>query len=226
MAKKLEFEISAESLAIIRDGQAACRWFNRDKTWEAWVRVGKAFLEVRIVAMHRAGVNRPFGPRFTEVQGLLLRQFKFTEYIKDSGDRARLVEVMETLPAIEAWRKGLTEDQRRMWNHPTTVLRRYKADIRKQITSPDDAMFRPPSMKEKNRALRAEVRELRKGAPLPWAPNDSPADKARAVMEHLSIVEAEELALALLQAVKEARTDDPTDTPAASTELRECTTNE
>ena len=69
-------------------------------------------------------------------------------------------------------------------------------------------MFRGPTIKELNRALQAQVHELRKGAPLPWGPHDSPADKARAVMEHLSIVEAEELALALLQAVKDARGND------------------
>lgn len=205
MAKTLEIEISAELMAIIRDGQAALRWLDRDKTWEAWLRIGKAFMEVRNVAMHSAGTNRPFGPRYRDVFGRLLMQFKFTERIKDSGDRARLVEVMENLPEIERWRNGLTADERREWNHPTTVLRRYKAAIRKETAVPTDALFRPPSLKEKNQALRAEVHELRKGAPLPWGPHDSPADKARSIMEHVSIVEAEELALALLQAVRDAR---------------------
>jgi hypothetical protein len=205
MPKQLEFEISAESLAIIRDGQAALRFLDRDKTWEAWVRIGKAFMEVRTVAMQRAGTNRPFGPLYRDLFGRLLRQFKFIERIKDSGDRARLVEVMENLPEIETWRNGLTNDERRRWNHPTTVLREYKKATRKEIAQPDDAMFRAPTAKDKIKALKAEVHELRKGAPLPWGPNDSPADKARAVMEHLSIVEAEELGLALLQAVKDAR---------------------
>jgi hypothetical protein len=96
------------------------------------------------------------------------------------------------------------------------VLRRYKAAMRKEMAQPDDALFRRPSQKEREQALKAEVHELRKSAPLPWGPNDSPAEQARAVMEHLSIVEAEELGLALLQAVKaardpagSARTDDP-----------------
>jgi hypothetical protein len=208
MSKKLELEISAESLAIIRDGQAALRWLDRDKTWEAWLRIGRAFMEVRNVAMRTAGTNRPFGPLYRDVFGRLLLQFKFTERIKDSGDRARLVEVMESLAEIETWRNGLTDDERRRWNHPTTVLREYKKALRRETAVPDDVLFRPPSLKEKERALRAEVHELRKGAPLPWGPHDSPADKARAVMEHLSIVEAEELALALLQAVKDARATD------------------
>jgi hypothetical protein len=56
--------------------------------------------------MQRAGVNRPFGPRYRDLFGLLLRQFKFTDRIKDSGDRARLVEVMEILPEIETLRNG------------------------------------------------------------------------------------------------------------------------
>jgi hypothetical protein len=101
MARTVGFEISAESLAIIRDGQAALRFLDRDKNWEAWVRVGKAFLEVRNLAMHRAGVNRPFGPRYRELFGSLLRQFKFTDRIKDSSDRARLVEVMDR--AVAEW---------------------------------------------------------------------------------------------------------------------------
>ena len=88
------------------------RWLDRDKTWEAWLRIGKAFQEVRTVAMKSAGVNRPFGPRYRDSVPLLWR-FKFTDRIKDSGDRARLVEVMEILPEIEAWRNGLTDDERR-----------------------------------------------------------------------------------------------------------------
>ena len=70
------------------------------------------------MAMQRAGVNRPFGPRYRDLFGLLLRQFKFTDRIKDSGDRARLFEVMEILPEIETWRNGLTDDERRRWVSP------------------------------------------------------------------------------------------------------------
>jgi hypothetical protein len=205
MAKTVGFEMSEASLAIIRDGQKALRWLDKDNTWEAWKRVGEALLEVRRVAMQGAGTNRPYGPRFRELSGRLLRQFRFTESIKHPSDRSRLVEVMENLAAIEAWRNGLTDEQRRLWNHPKTVLERYRADMRKQLATPDDDVFRAPTAKEKIRELKSEVHELRKGAPLPWGTHDSPADKARAVMEHLSIVEAEELALALLQAVRDAR---------------------
>jgi hypothetical protein len=158
---------------------------------------------------------RPYGPLYTSIFGRLMLHFKFTEHVKDSGDRARLVEVMENLPAIEQWRNGLTDEQRREWNHPTTVLRRYKAAKRAEVID-EAGVFKPPTLTERNKVLRAEIHQLRKGAPLPWAAGDTAADKARAVMEHLSIVEAEELGLALLQAVKDARgpaTDDaePTD---------------
>jgi hypothetical protein len=85
------------------------------------------------------------------------------------------------------------------------VLREYRREERKNLATADDHLFRAPTAKEKIRELKSEVHELRKGAPLPWGPNDSPADKARAVMEHLSPDEAEELAIALLQAAKAAR---------------------
>jgi hypothetical protein len=111
---------------------------------------------------------------------------------------------MENLPEIETWRNGLTADERRRWNHPTTVQREYKEGVRGDRAARRRHVPRQTA-KEKYRAVQAEVHELRKGAPLPWGPNDSPADKARAVMDHLSIVEAEELGLALLQAVKAAR---------------------
>ena len=114
------------------------RWLDRDKTWEAWLRIGKAFQEVRNVAMKSVGVNRPFGPRYRALFPLLMQRFKFTDRIRDSGDRARLVEVMEILPEIEAWRNGLTDDERRRWNHPTTVLREYKKAQRQEMAVPDD----------------------------------------------------------------------------------------
>ena len=85
MTKTLEFEISAESLAIIRDGQAALRWLDRDKTWEAWSVSARLSWKVRTVAMQRAGTNRPFGPLYRDLFGRLLRQFKFIERIRTAA---------------------------------------------------------------------------------------------------------------------------------------------
>ena len=102
-------------------------------------------------------------------------------------------------------RNLVTPDQRRKWNHPTTVVREWKKAKLKEFAGDDDVLLSSQPPKEKIRALKHENRELRNGAPLPWAPTDSAADKARAVLEQMDLDEAYALGLALLDAVEQAR---------------------
>jgi hypothetical protein len=75
--------------------------------------------------MHEAHVNEPVGHNYNAAFGTWLRRYGFETI--DKGDRARLFEVMDKLVEIAAWRATLTESQRLLLNHPTAVLRRWRA---------------------------------------------------------------------------------------------------
>jgi hypothetical protein len=70
-----------------------------------------------------------------------------------------------------------------------------------------DNLWRKPSAKDEIKALKAQIHELRKGGALPWGPNDSPEDQAKALFEQIGIADSERLALAVLALGKAHRED-------------------
>jgi hypothetical protein len=210
VAKHTKPTVTPESLVIIKRGQKAFKDLDKDKNWHSWLQVGEAIMECRLTAMRHAGVNAPFGRGYTAAYAYLMEHYKFAEQIKDKGDRQKLVAIMENLPAVEAWRAGLSPEDKRRWNHPTTVFRQWdKAKKEASALSRDnDDLWRKPSAREQVKALKSEVHELKKGGHLPWGPGDGPHDQARAIREHLSAAEAEALALAILAMLKKQRDAD------------------
>jgi hypothetical protein len=105
-------------------GQNAWARVRDDHAWEDWLHVGAAPVIGRAEAMRETHVNEPVGYNYNTAFGAWLRRYGFETI--DKGDRARLFEVMDKLVEIEAWRATLTERQRRLLNHPTTVLRKWR----------------------------------------------------------------------------------------------------
>jgi hypothetical protein len=66
------------------------------------------------------------------------------EWLRDNGlgdvcaqERYRLLLILENLPAIEAWREGLDEAQRRRLNHPNAIWAHWRRATKpKQPTAP------------------------------------------------------------------------------------------
>jgi hypothetical protein len=201
--------MTPDSLVIIKRGQSALRRLDKDRNWEDWIQVGYAVVECRAVAMREAGTNRPYGPAYTKAYASLMAHYHFTDKLKDKSDRSRLVEIMDNLPTVTAWRQGLTSDERRKYTHPTTVFRYWKAAQRKSVEAESPDVWRPAaSTRQKLKVVEAEIHKLRKeGTAVPWGPDDPPYLRARAVMEAfgLSIIESEQLGMALLQHVQEQR---------------------
>src|SRR5262249_30093029 len=50
----------------------------------------------------------------------------------DKGDRAKLLQLMEERPAVEEWRATLTDWERRNFNNPTIVWRKWTAATREK----------------------------------------------------------------------------------------------
>jgi hypothetical protein len=109
----------------VRRGQHAWARVRDDHAWEGSLNVGAALVIGRTETMREANVNEPVGHNYNTAFGRWLRRYGFETI--DKGDRARLFEVMDKLVEIEAWRATLTESQRSLLNHPTTVLRKWRA---------------------------------------------------------------------------------------------------
>src|SRR5262249_7823638 len=116
---------TAESSEDVLEGKEAWQRLQNNPSWQDWLAVGKAHVIGRAAAMREARVNTPKGRRYNAAFTAWQSKHGFENL--DSGDRCRLFEVMDHLPEIEAWRQTLTPRQRAGLNHPSTVLRRWKA---------------------------------------------------------------------------------------------------
>jgi hypothetical protein len=106
-----------------REGAEA--WERVKKGWDDWVTIGKALWGGREWAMHQAKTDQPAGSTYNIAFSDWLEHYKLQDM--DKGDRARLFKVIANLPEIEAWRNSLEPSEQRKLNHPTAVLRRFKA---------------------------------------------------------------------------------------------------
>ena len=90
---------------IVRQGQAAWRRLKRSsKSWDGWKAVGHALLEGRAIAMRKAGTTSPSGGGYS---GAFNDWLTYHRFEMSPSDRAKLLVVMEILPAVEAWRASL-----------------------------------------------------------------------------------------------------------------------
>jgi hypothetical protein len=109
----------------IKRGQEAWSRHKTDATWNDWLAIGQALSIGREDAMATAETNAPVGSRYNVEFGDWLVRHKFDDI--DKADRSRLFDAMANLPAIEAWRGALPQNQRLRLNHPSTVLRKWRA---------------------------------------------------------------------------------------------------
>jgi hypothetical protein len=124
----------------IRRGQEAWRRHKDDATWHDWLAIGQALSIGRQDAMADAGTNQPIGSRYNTAFGDWLVRHRFDDI--DKGDRSRLFDVMDNLPAIEEWRATLPSTLRLRLNHPNSILRKWKAAT--VVKPPKEPKRRPP----------------------------------------------------------------------------------
>jgi hypothetical protein len=171
--------------AHIQRGKDAWKKHKSDATWLDWIAIGEAHMLLRQEAMSTAHTNQPIGSRYNADFGDLLRRHGFDDM--DKADRARLFEVMEHRVAIEQWRATLPQTTRLRVNHPSTVLRRWKAAT--QVPAATDQPKKPSAMtvlKEQNVELQEKLHRLESddGGNL-WRPGDTAGQIARVLAEHL-----------------------------------------
>jgi hypothetical protein len=158
-------EIEREDEVEQQAGRLAdAAWDRVTQTWNDWLTIGEWFGAARTNAMREARANEPKGRGYNEAFSRRLQQRKF--HNMDQGDRKRLFECMENRVAIEAWRQTLTLGERQRYNHPSTVLRKWKASTTVPApkgTSPMTKMKEAVRVAEE-RAYVAEERAKRAGS--------------------------------------------------------------
>jgi hypothetical protein len=105
------------------------------------------------------------------------RELQKAEYVLEAKERQHLIECMDNLAEIEVWRATLREDERRAWNHPSTVLKKWRASVRGEPASSPKVK---EGLREMVNKLQAEndrlKRQLDKDAP--FTADDSAKDIA------------------------------------------------
>jgi hypothetical protein len=119
-----------ETIKIGQDAWSRLRT-ERDhrKTLTDWIAVGHAHVIGRVEAMHNAHTNKPEGKAYCTEFSIWLKRHDFDDL--DKGDRSRLFELMDNLPAIESWLAGFSPADQMRLNHPTTIVRKWRAAQRK-----------------------------------------------------------------------------------------------
>jgi hypothetical protein len=121
--------------------------------WARWKTIGESLARARRAAMLDTHSNRPQGRAYNAAFGAWLSKRTFRSI--DQSDRARLLRVMDNLPAIEAWRATLSETELRRLNHPSVVWRKWSASNKPTTTSPARSR-----LKDEKVALHAKIAEL------------------------------------------------------------------
>jgi hypothetical protein len=120
-------------------GRNALKRINDEKGFNGWMEVGEALDEARDEAMEKLGLtgsNKPtrrLGLGYNKEFGAILIREKMDTQFLDSATRNQLFKIMANRPAIEAYRAKLDKDERGSLNHPSTILRHWKAHLTAEL---------------------------------------------------------------------------------------------
>lgn len=174
--------------------------------FEDWLLVAAALAVGRTEAMRSAHSNAPVGRRYEQEMGRWLIANGFQEI--DKGARSRLLQCLEHREEIERWRATLTASERLKYNHPQTVLARWKKAT--VPTVPDAEPKLSPvgklnqtivALEEENHRMR---REIALGGGDLWSRDDTNHDIARIMLTKLGPTRAKGVARELAKLAKEA----------------------
>jgi hypothetical protein len=190
----------------VRQGQEAWQRLRSHSTWEDWKKVGAALVIGRAEAMRDGHVNKPKGRSYNAAINAFLKKFGFDGL--DSGDRSRLLDVMDHQSEVEGWLSKLTPKERLRLNHPASVWRRWKASavVPNPNTPPKVSPFQKLNesiaiLEEENHRMR---REIERGGGDLWSADDRPKDIAQVMITKLGKSKAGKLADEIRKALKEA----------------------
>jgi hypothetical protein len=193
----------------VRVGQEAMA--RKRRGWADWIAIGEALQVGRAEVMRDVHTNQPVGRRYEKAMAEWLVANGFKEI--DKGVRSRLLECLQHRTEIDQWLSRLTGSERFRFNHPNTVLKRWKGST----VIPDPNATPKPSpyaqlktahtqLIEENHRLQHRI-EAADGDL--WKPSDSPANIAGVMVATLSPAKAERTAREILKKLKERKDGGP-----------------
>jgi hypothetical protein len=205
--QRFEAEYEAK---LEREADEALERIQRGQTWLDWVKVAQLFAHGRKQAMLRGHANKPEGKGYNLCFSAWLDAHPKLRSI-DKATRNHAMQCVDQLDAIEAWRLTLAENQRQTINHPTTVLRRFKAADRDNAggdAAPKKQTERE-ALREANATLEGEVAKLKRkieqsGENL-FSLNDTAKQIARLLRDYWGSNKLAELSRALTEEAKVKR---------------------
>jgi hypothetical protein len=206
-AQRFEAEYEAR---LEREADEALERIQRGQTWLDWRKVAELFSHGRKLAMLHGHANKPEGKGYNLCFSGWLDSHPKLRMV-DKATRNHAMQCMDQIDAIEAWRATLAENQRQTINHPTTVLRRFKAADRESAGG--DAAPRKQTereaLREANAELEGEVAKLKRtieqsGENL-FSLSDSAKSIARLLRDYWSANKLAELSKALTEEAKVKR---------------------
>jgi hypothetical protein len=144
------------------------------------------------------------GGRFEKAMGDWLIANGFKEINK--ATRSQLLDCLKHRAEIEKWRSQLTDSERWKFNHPDTVLKKWKASI--VVSDPNEP--KPPSPMQKLKDELVAVveerdrykREVECGGGDLWRKTDRVKDISKVMINELGKIKAEKVAREILEALK------------------------
>jgi hypothetical protein len=135
----------------VRIGQEAMA--RKRRGWADWIAIGEALQAGRAEVMRDTHTNQPAGRRYEKAMAEWLVANGFKEI--DKGIRSRLLECLQHRIEIDRWLSLLTDSERFRFNHPNTVLKRWKGST----VVPDPTATPKPSPQAKLKAANIELQE-------------------------------------------------------------------
>jgi hypothetical protein len=194
---------------IVRRGKEALERKRRD--FDDWMFIAEAHQVGRAEVMRAVQTNKPTGKRYEKAMAHWL--FAHSFHVIDKCTRNHLFECLEHRTEIENWRAILTESERFRFNHPTSVLRKWKAAT---VVPDQNAPPKASAMaKLKESVVRLEEdnhrmrKEIERGGGDLWSKDDRVGDIADIMLTKLTTDKAKRVAEAILAKVKAKKAAQP-----------------
>jgi hypothetical protein len=190
--------------AIVRRGKEALTRLRRG--YEDWQDIADALDVGRSESMRAAHTNEPKGKRYESEMAKWLLANSF--HLIDKAARKRALECRQHRAEIEKWRVTLTEAERFRFNHPDTVLRKWRASTVVPETNPPKtsaiSKLKEINIELQERLHRAE-REIEHGGGDLWRAEDRAEHIARVMLGKLSNWKAGRVARLILKQIREGK---------------------
>jgi hypothetical protein len=156
------------------------------QTWEDYRQIGIAYREARNAIMRELNLNKPNGRYRAEIKA-----WKAEYELDDLGDDVfnRLLDLVDNLPGVEAWRNSLTLREKMEWNHPNTIHRHWKKATQVPSKKADGAQRQTSRESERERLVAAEeelARVKRNGGELVDFSKDTARDIALVMHQQMT----------------------------------------